>query len=479
MKANEVRLTDFLSKTDTQFVIPIYQRNYDWKKNHCEQLINDILEAGRNEKIHFIGSIVYVHDGVYSSGIKELVVIDGQQRITTITLLCIALYHFLREKNPTDMQANKILKQFIVNEFAEENQRLKLKVSENNDSDLKALINDYHTDEETYSNIITNYKYFKHQISDENVDTILRGINMLIFVEVSLDRIQDNAQRIFESMNSTGLDLSQADLIRNYILMNLSAKEQNEIYKKYCLGEFENEKENDMKSCNNCANKDCFAGSLECRGCELNISMYHKGYLNRWVPDVNHKSTCIKEKTSKPIPAIKDVIFNPPATIIIWEDKTKTVVKCGENDIYDPEKGMAMAISRKALGDRGSYYNVFEKWLEPYIEKCEEFRVANPLQSAIYESLSNMSAKTNKLREIINNMSEQVLSHTDVKIVNTETGEVTSSDISEYEAKKSIKKMCSNCKRRDLGHNEPPCLYCKTRCDIYNRSYWEPEESDD
>ena len=148
MKANEVRLTDFLSKTDTQFVIPIYQRNYDWKKNHCEQLINDILEAGRNEKIHFIGSIVYVHDGVYSSGIKELVVIDGQQRITTITLLCIALYHFLREKNPTDMQANKILKQFIVNEFAEENQRLKLKVSENNDSDLKALINDYHTDEE-------------------------------------------------------------------------------------------------------------------------------------------------------------------------------------------------------------------------------------------------------------------------------------------------------------------------------------------
>ncbi len=233
MKANEVRLTDFLSKTDTQFVIPIYQRNYDWKKNHCEQLINDILEAGRNEKIHFIGSIVYVHDGVYSSGIKELVVIDGQQRITTITLLCIALYHFLRGKNPTDMQANKIFKQFIVNEFAEENQRLKLKVSENNDSDLKALINDYHTDEETYSNIITNYKYFKHQISDENVDTILRGINMLIFVEVSLDRIQDNAQRIFESMNSTGLDLSQADLIRNYILMNLSAKEQNEIYKKY------------------------------------------------------------------------------------------------------------------------------------------------------------------------------------------------------------------------------------------------------
>lgn len=233
MKANEVRLTDFLSKTDTQFVIPIYQRNYDWKKNHCEQLLNDIIESGDNDKIHFIGSIVYVHDGVYSSGIKELVVIDGQQRLTTVTLLCIALYHFLREKNPQDMQANKILKQFIVNEFAEENQRLKLKVSENNDEDLKSLINDYDRGGNDFSNIITNYKYFRSRITEENINTILRGINMLIFVEVSLDRIQDNAQRIFESMNSTGLDLSQADLIRNYILMNLSAREQIDIYKRY------------------------------------------------------------------------------------------------------------------------------------------------------------------------------------------------------------------------------------------------------
>lgn len=233
MKATEVRLTDFLAKTDTQFVIPIYQRNYDWKKIHCEQLINDILEAGKNKKIHFIGSIVYIHDGLYSSGIKELVVIDGQQRLTTITLLCIALYHFLKGKNPQDIQANKILKQFIVNEFAEENQRLKLKTSANNDSDLKALINEYYSEDDTYSNIITNYKYFKQQISDDNVEIILRGISMLIFVEVSLDRMQDNAQRIFESMNSTGLDLSQADLIRNYILMNLSAKEQNDVYKKY------------------------------------------------------------------------------------------------------------------------------------------------------------------------------------------------------------------------------------------------------
>lgn len=232
MKASEVKLTEFLSKTDTQFVIPIYQRNYDWKIVHCEQLMNDILFAGETRNMHFIGSIVYIHDGVYSSDVKELVVIDGQQRITTITLLCIALYHFLKENN-LEWQANKIYKQFIINEFAKDNQRLKLKASENNAEDLKSIINGTLVNEDRFSPIIINYNYFRRQLSLGNVNTILDGIGMLMFVEISLDRTQDNAQRIFESLNSTGLDLSQADLIRNYILMNLTALQQTMIYEKY------------------------------------------------------------------------------------------------------------------------------------------------------------------------------------------------------------------------------------------------------
>ncbi len=232
MKANEVKLTEFLSKTDTQFVIPIYQRNYDWKIAHCEQLMNDILYAGETLNMHFIGSIVYIHDGVYSSDIKELVVIDGQQRITTITLLCVALYHYLKE-NDSEWQANKIYKQFIINEFARDNQRLKLKASENNAEDLKSIINGTRSNGEHSSNITINYNYFRSCISSDNVNTILNGIGMLMFVEISLDRTRDNAQRIFESLNSTGLDLSQADLIRNYILMNLTAAEQTYIYDKY------------------------------------------------------------------------------------------------------------------------------------------------------------------------------------------------------------------------------------------------------
>lgn len=221
------------------------------------------------------------------------------------------------------------------------------------------------------------------------------------------------------------------------------------------------EKENDMKkSCNNCANKDCFAGSLECRGCELNISPYHKGYLNRWVSDVNHKSTYIKEKTSKPIPTIKDVIFNPPATIIIWEDHTKTVVKCGEGDIYDPEKGMAMAISRKALGDRGSYYNVFEKWLE----KCNVNLCDTCACRSVDASLSPCWAcKYNPNKKTDNG--------------ETKTGEVSNSDISEAEVKR-----CFNCKYKARTASEYPCKDCSRW--LISKTYhhpdkWEPKESDD
>jgi Uncharacterized conserved protein len=83
MKANETKVEDFLSSNKTQFVIPVYQRNYDWSKNQCKQLLDDILDVGTSQEMtaHFIGSIVYVHDDVYTaSRIKELTVIDGQQR---------------------------------------------------------------------------------------------------------------------------------------------------------------------------------------------------------------------------------------------------------------------------------------------------------------------------------------------------------------------------------------------------------------
>lgn len=233
MNAKEVNFDEFLAKNDTQFVIPIYQRNYDLGKAQCEQLLNDIVEAGRTHHYHFIGSIVFIYDGVYTTGVKELVIIDGQQRLTSITLIYVALLHYATSHDKNNL-AQKIYKKYLINEFAEDAHKLKLKPTENNDNDLRALINQTQIDiNAKFSNIVNNYNYFRNSITPDTVEDILSGLQMLMFVEISLDRHYDNAQRIFESLNSTGLDLSQADLIRNYILMERTASEQKELYNQY------------------------------------------------------------------------------------------------------------------------------------------------------------------------------------------------------------------------------------------------------
>jgi len=236
MKANETKLDKFLATNETTFAIPVYQRNYDWTLFQCKQLLHDIVETGKNDKTnaHFIGSIVYVHDDVYTaSGLTELTIIDGQQRLTTITLIYIALYRLAKElDNP--MLGNRIHKTYLINEFAPETEKLKLKPTENNKDALKYILNSTDGDEfKGYSKIIENFDYFKTAINEENFETIQRGLSKLIFVDIALDRQKDNPQRIFESLNSTGLELSQADLIRNYILMGLSRTNQDKVYKSY------------------------------------------------------------------------------------------------------------------------------------------------------------------------------------------------------------------------------------------------------
>ena len=236
MKVNETKVDKFLATNETIFAIPVYQRNYDWTKSQCTQLLNDVLQVGRNTEVnaHFIGSIVHIHDDVYTtSGITELTIIDGQQRLTTITLIYVALYQFSKE---IDNQAlmNRIHKTYLVNEFANEAEKLKLKPTDNNKEALRYILeSDNENEFRGYSRIIENFRFFKLAIDASNYEIIMRGLSKLIFVEVSLDRQRDNPQRIFESLNSTGLELSQADLIRNYILMGLSIPDQSRIYKSY------------------------------------------------------------------------------------------------------------------------------------------------------------------------------------------------------------------------------------------------------
>jgi uncharacterized protein with ParB-like and HNH nuclease domain len=237
MKANETKVDRFLATSETTFAIPVYQRNYDWPLLQCKQLLFDIIATGNNDKIHahFIGSIVYVHDDVYTaSGLNELTIIDGQQRLTTLTLIYVALYRLAKRLNNNNL-INRIQKMYLINEFAPDAEKLKLKPTENNKEALRYIINSDEGDEFTggYSRIIENFNFFKVQITAENYEIVLKGLSKLVFVDIALDRTKDNPQRIFESLNSTGLDLSQADLIRNYILMGLNRRDQDKIYKNY------------------------------------------------------------------------------------------------------------------------------------------------------------------------------------------------------------------------------------------------------
>lgn len=236
MIAKGNNLKDFLSINKVQFVIPVYQRNYDWSIVECEQLLSDILLVGKgSENNHFIGSIVYIHDGIYTtSDVKEFVIIDGQQRLTTITLIYLALCHFAKKRNKKD-KAEEILNTIIQNQYVERNdQLLKLKQTEPNHSILEYLANENSPHEyKGFSRMVENYIFFKKEINDDNFLNIIKGLEKLLFVEISLERGRDDPQRIFESLTSTGLELTQADLIRNYILMGLAPKMQAQVFDKY------------------------------------------------------------------------------------------------------------------------------------------------------------------------------------------------------------------------------------------------------
>ena len=232
MKANELQINNFLQAPNVQFVIPVYQRNYDWTNTECKDLLNDIISVETEDRgTHFIGSIVFVHEGTYStSEVKELVIIDGQQRLTTINILYVALYRFAKE-NGNAQDADRLYNMFLTNQYVKnESSKLKLKQTDTNSFAFKAIMLGADSESSAFSNVTENYNYFRSIINEDNFELILRGLNRLIFVEISLERDKDDPQRIFESLNSTGLDLSQSDLIRNFILMDLPPKDQNRIF---------------------------------------------------------------------------------------------------------------------------------------------------------------------------------------------------------------------------------------------------------
>ncbi len=237
MKASEVTLTKFLDGT-RQFIIPIYQRTYSWTEKECEQLWNDIIQVAKNKEApaHFIGSIVYIEKGLYQvSDVPQLLVIDGQQRLTTLTLLLAAFGEALDKQESDDGITSKKISKYYFNNEETGDKHYKLILTQSDESTLINLLEKREIPEKHSKNILNNYKFFQNQIAKNDVDlnTLYEGIRKLIIVDISLDSNYDNPQLIFESLNSTGLELSQADLIRNYVLMGQEREQQNEIYKNH------------------------------------------------------------------------------------------------------------------------------------------------------------------------------------------------------------------------------------------------------
>lgn len=238
MKAQEARLLDVIENSP-QFQIPLYQRMYSWTERECQQLWDDILRAGSNDniKVHFIGSIVYIDNGLGVITRKApVLVIDGQQRLTTSTLLLAALCDAVGDNEPFDgFSAEKIKSYYLVNEKETDERFYKLVLSQTDNSSLKAIIDGVALPKEKSIRIEENYELFKKWLTDKNTDleTVCKGIAKLVVVDISLTRDQDNPQLIFESMNSTGKELSQADLIRNFVLMGLETELQKRLYNEY------------------------------------------------------------------------------------------------------------------------------------------------------------------------------------------------------------------------------------------------------
>ena len=238
MKATETQLVKFLQGT-RQFIIPIYQRTYSWTEKQCEQLWNDIVQVAKNKDIpvHFIGSIVYIEKGLYQvSDVPQLLVIDGQQRLTTLSLLLAAYGKALEGKEDGgEITTKKINNYFLFNSEESGEKRYKLILTQSDKDTLINLLEGKDIPEKYSKNIVNNYKYFQNQIAKNEIslDLLYEGICKLIIVDISLDSSHDKPQLIFESLNSTGLELSQADLIRNYVLMGLEREKQEEIYKNF------------------------------------------------------------------------------------------------------------------------------------------------------------------------------------------------------------------------------------------------------
>ena len=239
MRAIEANLLGFL-KRSPQFLIPIYQRTYSWTNRECHQLWEDILRTGGNDAIpaHFTGSIVYIEESLYQvSSQPSLLVIDGQQRLTAVMLILEAVARHVGGGEPVDgFSAKKLRRYYLLNPEEEGERGFKLVLTQTDKQSLLALVQQKPEPPESSLRIARSFAFFQERVSalgTGELEQLCKGLAKLTIVDVSLSRSQDNPQLIFESMNSTGRELSQADLIRNFILMGLEPPLQTRLYEEH------------------------------------------------------------------------------------------------------------------------------------------------------------------------------------------------------------------------------------------------------
>ena len=235
VKANDESLTKLINGV-VQFVIPVFQRDYSWTDEQCRRLWQDVTavaSAGPKDR-HFIGSIVYSITEGGSAVFTRCLLIDGQQRLTTVMLLIAALRDHLVDIawEGEEPSARLLDHQLLHNHGERDHRKLKLVLRRHDDATFRAILNGDELPDHRSERIQENYEYFRELVADEDPRVVFQGIGRLEIVDVRL-QTGDDPQLIFESLNSTGVELSQSDLIRNFILMGLEVSEQDRLYSQF------------------------------------------------------------------------------------------------------------------------------------------------------------------------------------------------------------------------------------------------------
>ena len=237
MIGSAILLSNFIEGNMKQFIIPVYQRNYDWLIDNCEQLFNDLVKLSKQHKqTHFFGSIVTASADAYG---RNRLVIDGQQRITTISLLLLAGIKAVKDGKllvSNEARLNEAYEMFLLAKFSSADRKIKLVPIESDRIAYDLIFDNAEDKFIAESKVTRNFMYFYGLLTktpqEFSFDDLLNTIERLQIITIELDN-NDDAQLIFESLNSTGLALTEADKIRNYLLMSLSPEEQQQCFKDY------------------------------------------------------------------------------------------------------------------------------------------------------------------------------------------------------------------------------------------------------